>query len=58
MCCLNATVPDEVGTATADWVHWYKQTRVHSSIDYLSPVAFELHHWHASKTADVEPEAG
>lgn len=27
------------------WVDWYNTTRLHSSIDYLTPVAFEQAYW-------------
>lgn len=31
----------------ARWVHWYNTARLHSSIDYLPPVAFEIQQRHA-----------
>jgi transposase InsO family protein len=31
----------EVERETATWVHWYNTTRLHSSLDYLSPTAHE-----------------
>lgn len=31
----------EVETATASWVHWYKTSRLHSSIGYVPPVEHE-----------------
>lgn len=31
----------EVERETASWVHWYNTTRLHSSLDYLSPTAYE-----------------
>ena len=35
------TGPAEVETATADWVHWFNTERLHSSINYLPPIAYE-----------------
>lgn len=31
----------EVERETANWVHWYNTTRLHSSLGYLSPTAYE-----------------
>ncbi|WP_445169275.1 IS3 family transposase [Mycolicibacterium sp. Dal123E01] len=31
----------EVERETATWVHWYNTTRLHSSLGYLSPTAYE-----------------
>lgn len=31
----------EVEHQTATWVHWYNTTRLHSSLSYLSPTAYE-----------------
>lgn len=31
----------EVERETATWVHWYNTTRLHSSLDYRSPIAYE-----------------
>ena len=33
--------PQQVETATADWVHWFNTRRRRSSIDYLPPVTYE-----------------
>lgn len=48
---------DDVETATAGWVHWFNESRLHSSIGYLPPVEFEQHHQHASTTAALGLEA-
>jgi putative transposase len=34
----------EVERETAAWVHWYNTTRLHSSLSYLSPIAYEDRH--------------
>jgi len=45
----------DVEKATARWVRWFNNTRIHSSIGYLPPVEFEQHHA-TPKTAELEPE--
>jgi putative transposase len=32
---------DELELATLSWVHWFNEQRLHSAIDYLSPVEYE-----------------
>ena len=32
---------DEARVAIFDWINWYNSERIHSSIDYLSPIQFE-----------------
>ena len=32
---------DDLELATLSWVHWFNTARLHSSIDYLTPVEFE-----------------
>jgi len=34
-------VVKEARTAIFDWIQWYSRKRLHSSIDYVSPVQFE-----------------
>lgn len=34
----------EVERETASWVHWYNTTRIHHSLDKMSPVEFEEHY--------------
>jgi len=31
----------EIEVETASWVQWFNTTRLHSSIDYLSPIDYE-----------------
>ena len=35
--------PHQLAIELADYVHWFNNIRIHSSIDYLSPVEFRLH---------------
>jgi transposase InsO family protein len=35
----------DVEYATAGWVDWYNQRRLHSSLDYLSPIEYETAHY-------------
>jgi putative transposase len=32
----------EVERETAEWVHWYNHERIHSSIDYMTPIEREF----------------
>jgi putative transposase len=32
---------DELELATCDWVHWFNNTRLHSSIGYTTPINYE-----------------
>jgi len=47
--CVNDEGPwhtvEELELATLFWVDWYNTTRLHSSIEYLTPVAFEHSYW-------------
>ncbi|MFD4577873.1 transposase, partial [Streptomyces sp. NPDC058417] len=42
----------EVEYATASWVEWYNNRRLHSSLGMISPTEFEAAHY-----ADTEPQA-
>lgn len=37
----------EVERETAAWVQWYNTERLHSSIDYLTPIEREMRHANA-----------
>ena len=32
---------DELELATLSWVHWFNENRLHSALDYLTPLEFE-----------------
>jgi putative transposase len=32
----------EVERETAEWVRWYNNERIHSSIDYMTPIEWEV----------------
>lgn len=36
----------EVETATARWVTWFNRQRLHSELDYISPLQFEAAYTH------------
>jgi transposase InsO family protein len=44
----------EVEFATAGWVDWYNNRRLHSSLDYLTPVEHEAAHY-ATLTREPQP---
>ena len=44
----------DVEYATAGWVEWYNNRRLHSAIGMLSPVAYEQAH-HAALTLEAQP---
>ena len=60
--CLRTTVfhagayrgPAHVEWATAGWVDWYNNRRLHSSLDYLTPHEFEQAHY-ATLTREPQP---
>ena len=60
--CIRATVfhdgPDktiaEVEHATAGWVDWYNQRRVHSTLGYLTPAEYE-DTYYAALTPELQP---
>ena len=37
----------EVERETAEWVRWYNHERIHSSIDYMTPIEREVMYAHA-----------
>jgi transposase InsO family protein len=43
----------DVEYATAGWVDWYNNRRLHSSLDYHSPIEFEQAHY---ATLNREPQ--
>ena len=45
---------EELELATLLWVDWYNTTRLHSSIGYKTPVAFEQAYW----DEHIKQEAG
>ncbi|MFW6598937.1 IS3 family transposase [Microlunatus sp. Y2014] len=44
----------DVEYATAGWVDWYNQRRLHSSLDYMTPAEFEAAHY-ATLTREPQP---
>ncbi len=44
-----------VAWATAAWVRWYNNDRLHSSLDHRSPATYETHHYHHDQA--LNPEA-
>ena len=44
----------DVEYATAGWVDWYNNRRLHSSLDYLTPVEYETAHY-ATLTRESQP---
>lgn len=44
----------DVEYATAGWVDWYNQRRLHSSLDYTTPLEYEAAHY-ATLTREPQP---
>jgi putative transposase len=41
---------DDLELATLSWVHWFNQTRLHSSIGHVPPLEYEAEHYHQITT--------
>jgi len=41
---------DDLELGTLNWVHWFNETRLHSSIGYVPPVEFEAEHYRQINT--------
>ena len=41
---------DELELATLSWVHWFNENRLHSSIDYLTPIEKENKYYRENNT--------
>lgn len=48
---------DDLELATLSWVHWFNHQRLHSSIDYLTPIEFEQEHYRQN-TSQQQPLPG
>jgi putative transposase len=44
---------EQVELATAEWVDWWNQRRLHSAIDDLPPAEYEALHYHQHETAQA-----
>jgi putative transposase len=44
---------DDLELATADWVHWFNESRLHSALRYLPPVEYEAA-YHAPRSSEQE----
>lgn len=42
---------DELELATLNWVHWFNNNRLHSSLGYVPPVEFEEQHYRQNEPA-------
>uniref|UniRef100_UPI0017A9E5F7 integrase core domain-containing protein n=1 Tax=Sporichthya sp. TaxID=65475 RepID=UPI0017A9E5F7 len=45
---------NDVEYATAGWVDWYNNRRLHSSLDYMAPAEYEAAHY-AALTEEPQP---
>lgn len=48
---------DDLELGTCDWVSWYNENRLHSSIGYLTPIEYENDYYRAINTRE-QPLAG
>jgi len=47
------TSTNAVEIATAEWVHWYNTTRLHSALDYQPPAAAEADYWTQNRAREL-----
>lgn len=48
---------DELELATLGWVHWFNHNRLHSSLDYLTPLEVE-EQYYRENTSRPQPRPG
>ena len=36
---------DDLELATLSWVHWFNTARLHSSLDYVTPIEYETEYY-------------
>ncbi len=48
---------EDLELATLNWVHWYNENRLHSSLDYLPPLEFEAEYYRHN-TTEQQPLSG
>ena len=49
---------DDLELATLGYVDWFNHTRVHSSLDYLTPAEFETEYYRHIHTPEQRPLSG
>ena len=48
---------DDLELATLSWVHWFNTNRLHSSLDYLTPLEVEQKYYREN-TSQTQPRPG
>ena len=46
---------DDLEIATAEWVDWYNQRRLHGELGHVPPAEYEAAYWDSHSTADQTP---
>ena len=49
---------DDLELATLSWVHWFNTSRLHSAIDYLTPMEFEQQYQYRQNDPRQQPQPG
>ncbi len=49
---------DDLELATLNWVHWFNQIRLHSSLGHVPPVEFETDYYYRQNNSRQQPLSG
>jgi transposase InsO family protein len=44
---------EDVEWATFNYVDWFNNWRIHDSLDYVPPIEFEAHYYHANESESL-----